>query len=93
MEKSIFVSEARSAPHMRDLGLSAVWRLDMRHKFSVAFAAVFAVFPLGSAVAQVGESGYSLSLALALKAATKAIAACASNGYPVSAVVVDAPAL
>jgi uncharacterized protein GlcG (DUF336 family) len=61
----------------------------MRHKFSLAFAAAFAVFPLGSAIAQVGQSGYSLPLALAVKAATKAIATCASNGYPVSAVVVD----
>jgi uncharacterized protein GlcG (DUF336 family) len=47
------------------------------------------VFPLGGAMAQVAESGYSLPLALAMKAATKAIATCASNGYPVSAVVVD----
>src|ERR1700758_3412180 len=62
----------------------------MRHKLlSLAFVAAFAVFPLASAVAQVGESGYSLPLALALKAATKAIATCASTGYPVSAVVVD----
>ena len=61
----------------------------MRHKFSSALAAAFAVLPLGSTVAQIGESGYSLPLALALKAATNAIAACASNGYPVSAVVVD----
>jgi uncharacterized protein GlcG (DUF336 family) len=61
----------------------------MRHKFSLAFAAAFAAFPLGSAIAQVGHSGYSLSLAFAMKAATKAIAACADNGYPVSAVVVD----
>jgi uncharacterized protein GlcG (DUF336 family) len=61
----------------------------MRHKFSLAFVAAFAVFPLGSAIAQVGESGYSLPLAVAVKAATKAIATCASNGYPVSAVVVD----
>ena len=61
----------------------------MRHKFSLATMAAFAVFPLGSAIAQVGESGYSLPLALAVKAATKAIATCASNGYPVSAVVVD----
>jgi uncharacterized protein GlcG (DUF336 family) len=61
----------------------------MRHKFSLAFMAAFAVFPLGSAIAQVGESGYSLPLALAVKAATKAIATCASNGYPVSVVVVD----
>jgi uncharacterized protein GlcG (DUF336 family) len=69
--------------------LSAAWRSDMRHKFSLAFMAAFAVFPLGSAIAQVGESGYSLPLALAVKAATKAIATCASNGYPVSVVVVD----
>jgi uncharacterized protein GlcG (DUF336 family) len=61
----------------------------MRHRFSLATMAAFAVFPLGSAIAQVGESGYSLPLALAVKAATKAIATCASNGYPVSAVVVD----
>jgi uncharacterized protein GlcG (DUF336 family) len=61
----------------------------MRHKFSLTIAAVFAMFPLGSAVAQVGENGYYLPLALALKAATTAITSCASSGYPVSAVVVD----
>jgi uncharacterized protein GlcG (DUF336 family) len=89
MEKSIFIPEARYAFDMRGCGLSAAWRSDMRQKFSLAFAAGFAVFPLGSAIAQVGESGYSLPLALAVKAATKAIAICATNGYPVSAVVVD----
>src|SRR5476649_557548 len=61
----------------------------MWHKFSLALVATFAVFPFGSAIAQVGQSGYSLPLALAMKAATKAIATCATNGYPVSAVVVD----
>ena len=61
----------------------------MRYRFSLAFVAAFAALPLGSAIAQVGQSGYSLPLALAMKAATKAIATCASNGYPVSAVVVD----
>jgi uncharacterized protein GlcG (DUF336 family) len=61
----------------------------MRHRFPLAVVAAFTMFPLGSAMAQVGESGYSLPLALAMKAATKAIATCASNGYPVSAVVVD----
>ena len=61
----------------------------MRHKFSLAFMAAFAAFPLSGAIAQVAESGYSLPLALAVKAATTAIATCASNGYPVSAVVVD----
>ena len=62
----------------------------MRHKLSLDFMATLAVLPLGSAIAQVGQSGYSLPLALAVKAATKAIATCATNGYPVSAVVVDA---
>ena len=61
----------------------------MRKKFSLALVAAFVAFPLGSAIAQVAESGYSLPLALAVKAATEAIATCASKGYPVSAVVVD----
>ena len=61
----------------------------MRRKFSLVFVAAFAAFALGSAIAQVGESGYSLPLALAVKAATKTIATGASNGYSVSAVVVD----
>src|ERR1700722_15067264 len=61
----------------------------MRLKFSLALMGAFALFPLGSAIAQVGESGYSLPLSLAVKAATKAIETCATNGYPVSAVVVD----
>src|SRR5882724_484565 len=74
---------------MWECGLSAARRSEMRHKFSLATMAAVAVFPLGSAMAQVAESGYSLPLALAMKAATKAIATCASNGYPVSAVVVD----
>jgi uncharacterized protein GlcG (DUF336 family) len=61
----------------------------MRHRLFLAFVAAFAVFPLGGAIAQVAESGYTLPLALAVKAATEAIATCASKGYPVSAVVVD----
>jgi uncharacterized protein GlcG (DUF336 family) len=61
----------------------------MRHQFSLALAAAFATLPLGSAVTQVAEGGYSLPLTLALKAATASIASCASTGYPVSAVVVD----
>src|SRR6516225_7732503 len=61
----------------------------MRHRVSLAFVTAFTIIPLVSANAQVAESGYSLPLAFALKAATAAIAACASNGYPVSAVVVD----
>ena len=61
----------------------------MRRKLSLALVAALVAVPLGGAIAQVGESGYSLPLALAVKAATTAIATCASNGYPVSAVVVD----
>jgi uncharacterized protein GlcG (DUF336 family) len=61
----------------------------MLHKFSLAFAAAVATFPGGSAIGQVGASGYSLPLPLAVKAAINAIAACERNGYPVSAVVVD----
>jgi uncharacterized protein GlcG (DUF336 family) len=61
----------------------------MRHKLSLALVAALTAVPLGGAMAQVGESGYSLPLAIAMKAATKAIDTCKSNGYPVSAVVVD----
>ena len=86
MEKSIWAKPERIHDGM---WLSAARRSDMRRKFSLAVVTAFAVLPLGSAIAQVGESGYSLPLALALKAATKAIATCASNGYLVSAVVVD----
>lgn len=85
----MFIREARNASDMGECGLSAAWRSDVRHKFSLALVAALAAVPLGTAIAQVGESGYSLPLALAVKAATKAIATCADNGYPVSAVVVD----
>ena len=61
----------------------------MRQKLPLAVVAALAALPLGSAMAQVGQSGYTLPLALAMKAATTAIATCASKGYPVSAVVVD----
>src|SRR5215813_4644338 len=61
----------------------------MRHKFSLVIAIGSTVLPLGTAFAQVAEGGYFLPLSLALKAATSAIASCASSGYPVSAVVVD----
>src|SRR3981081_73425 len=88
MEKSIFNCEAR-APLMWGTWTLGSMEIGMRHKCSLGFMAAFALFPLGSALAQVGQSGYSLPLALAMKAATKAIATCAGNGYPVSAVVVD----
>jgi uncharacterized protein GlcG (DUF336 family) len=61
----------------------------MRHKLSLALVTALTAVPLGGAIAQVGESGYSLPLALAMKAATKAIETCKGTGYPVSAVVVD----
>jgi uncharacterized protein GlcG (DUF336 family) len=83
-EKAILIREARSTSE-----LSAARRADMRRKLFLAFMAAFAALPLESAVAQVNQSGYSLPLALAMKAATNAIATCASNGYAVSAVVVD----
>jgi uncharacterized protein GlcG (DUF336 family) len=89
MGKSMFIPEARSAPDIGERALAATWRSDVRYKFSLATMVAFAAFPLGGAMAQVGQSGYALPLALAMKAANKAIATCASNGYPVSAVVVD----
>jgi uncharacterized protein GlcG (DUF336 family) len=90
MKKSIFpLPEAWGTSDTRERGLSAAWRSDMRYKLSLALVAALTAVPLGGAIAQVGESGYSLPLALAMKAATKAIATCASNGYPVSAVIVD----
>jgi uncharacterized protein GlcG (DUF336 family) len=57
--------------------------------FSLALAAALAILAQGSAGAQVGQSNYSLPLALAIKAATTAITTCASNGNRVSAAVVD----
>ena len=64
----------------------------MQHKFFLAIAAAaVTVLPLGTtAIAQVGESGYSLPLALALKASTTAVATCERLGYAVSAAIVDA---
>jgi uncharacterized protein GlcG (DUF336 family) len=61
----------------------------MPYRFSLAFAAAFTMLPLSNAGAQVGESNYRLSLGLALKAATTAIASCEREGYRVSAVIVD----
>jgi uncharacterized protein GlcG (DUF336 family) len=61
----------------------------MPYRFSLAFAAAFTMLPLSNASAQIAESAYSLSLALAQKAATTAIASCERKGYRVSAVVVD----
>jgi uncharacterized protein GlcG (DUF336 family) len=49
----------------------------------------FAILAQGNAGAQVEQSSYSFPLALAVKAATTAIASCASSGYRVSAAVVD----
>jgi uncharacterized protein GlcG (DUF336 family) len=76
MEKSISLRAKPVCPLMGYFGPSASIGIDMRQK-------------LGSAVAQIAESGYSLPLTFAVKAATSAIAFCAGNGYPVSAVVVD----
>lgn len=46
--------------------------------------------PAGPVAAQVRNSGYELSLALANEAAVEAVRACAEKGWPVSAAVVDA---
>jgi hypothetical protein len=88
MGKSISIRAARNISDIGDRGLLAARTSDMRHKYPLAFIAAVAASPLGSAIAQVSEGG-PLPLSLAVKAATKAIATCAGNGYPVSAVVVD----
>ena len=51
--------------------------------------AVISLLLSHSAQAQVGESGYSLPLSLAVEAATEAIRSCEAEGYAVSASVVD----
>jgi uncharacterized protein GlcG (DUF336 family) len=48
------------------------------------------MFVFNSAEAQVAESGYTLTLSLAIEAATEAIRTCEARGYAVSASVVDA---
>jgi hypothetical protein len=53
----------------------------MRHTFSLAVAAALPVFPLGSAVAQVGESNYAPSQAATL---ASRVAANATAGDRVS---------
>ena len=72
MEKSMSAAEAESTSDVTERGLQAAWRSDMRYKLSLALVAALTAVPLGGAIAQVGESGYSLPLALAVKAATKA---------------------
>jgi uncharacterized protein GlcG (DUF336 family) len=63
--------------------------MNKRHSFSLALGIAFAMLAQGNAGAQVEQNSYSLPLALAVKAATTAIANCASSGYRVSAAVVD----
>lgn len=46
-----------------------------------------------TATAQVGYSGYALTLGLAVEAATAAVKACEAKGWPVTATVVDASGL
>lgn len=48
---------------------------------------------LGSAQAQVAQSGYSLPLSLAMEAAAEAVHSCEAQGYFVTATVVDASGL
>jgi uncharacterized protein GlcG (DUF336 family) len=63
--------------------------MNKRYSISLALAAAFAILTQGNAGAQVNQNGFSLPLTLAVKAATTAIATCASSGYRVSAAVVD----
>jgi uncharacterized protein GlcG (DUF336 family) len=86
MEKSTFIRQAR-APLIS--GSVPLGRMEIRYATVVLSGLYGGLCGVGGAMAQVGQSGYSLPLALAVKAATKAIATCAANGYPVSAVVVD----
>jgi uncharacterized protein GlcG (DUF336 family) len=46
-----------------------------------------------AAIAQVGQSGYSLPLDLAVEAAHTAVRSCANKGWPVTATVVDTSGL
>ena len=59
-------------------------------RFSIAAGVAWAlVFIASTAQAQVARSGYTLPVALAMEAAAEAIRACESNGYAVSASVLD----
>jgi uncharacterized protein GlcG (DUF336 family) len=56
---------------------------------SVPTALLLSALASGVAAAQVRKTGYKLPLALALDAATAAVAACEAAGYKVSVAVVD----
>jgi len=89
MEKSISVAKPRGASDMGNVDSLGSMEIRYAAQALSGHDGGYCGVPSRSAMAQVAESGYSLPLALAMKAATKAIATCASNGYPVSAVVVD----
>ena len=61
----------------------------MRLSSRAAFLLVAVAATPQAADAQVGWSGYSLPLGLAIEAAAEAIRTCEAEGYPVSASVVD----
>jgi hypothetical protein len=59
-------------------------------RFAIATGVTTAlVLAAGSTVAQVARNGYTLPLSLAMEAAAEAVRVCESNGYAVSAAVVD----
>jgi uncharacterized protein GlcG (DUF336 family) len=59
-------------------------------RFAIATGAATAlVLAAGSTGAQVARNGYTLPLSLAVEAAAEAVRAYESNGYAVSAAVVD----
>ena len=59
-------------------------------RFSIAAGVASAlVFIASAAQAQVGRSGYTLPMSLAMEAAAEAVRVCESSGYAVSAAVLD----
>ena len=62
-------------------------------KSGCAFVVIALATLAGPATAQVGYSGYSLPLNLALEAATAAVRSCEAKGWPVTATVVDSSGL
>ena len=62
-------------------------------RISLALVACAALLPTQSLSAQVGRSGYSLPLDLAVEAAQVAVQTCAGKGWPVTATVVDTSGL
>ena len=63
--------------------------MDMMRFLITATAASALAFSASAAQAQVGRSGYTLPMSLAMEEAAEAVRTCESNGYAVSASVLD----